>query len=196
LIDDRDFVSSLYFAFTLNLNELYKNMLPDDIIVSYKGAPSQSLLDSLLSIADEKLTAIEPQSNLKKKVYHILIEALQNLYHHLDTKALAPDKEADTILFILARQEGGGYIIITGNYLPTAEVSKLRSHIDKINSASKEEIKQLYRAQLHAGEVSEKGGAGLGIIDIARRSGQKLDYSFEEGLCGNSFFSLKIKISA
>jgi hypothetical protein len=171
-------------------------MLPDDIIVSYKGVPSQSLFDSLLSIADDKLSVIETQGKLKKKVYHILIEVLQNVYHHLNVEALAQIDDTDSIIFVLARDEQGAYVITTGNYIPSQDVPKLKGHIDTVNNASKDEVKQLYRDQLHGGEVSDKGGAGLGIIDIARRSGEKLDYSFEDCQNGSSFFSLKVKVSA
>ena len=43
--------------------------------------------------------------------------------------------------------------------------------------------------------MSEKGGGGLGMIDIARKSGQKLDYEFLPIDDVFAFFTLTIKIS-
>ena len=43
--------------------------------------------------------------------------------------------------------------------------------------------------------ISDKGGAGLGFIDIARKTGSPLEYHFEPLDDKNSFFLLKTSIS-
>ena len=43
--------------------------------------------------------------------------------------------------------------------------------------------------------MSAKGGGGLGMIDISRKSGQKLDYNFMSVDESCSFFTLNIKIT-
>ena len=43
--------------------------------------------------------------------------------------------------------------------------------------------------------MSKKGGGGLGLIDIARRSGEKLQYKIREIDKDYSFFTLTVKIS-
>jgi len=179
----------------LNLNDYYREMLEGEVIVSYKGAPSQPLFDGILSVADERLAALEQKSKIRKKVYHIMIEALQNVYHHTQGEGVQKSESPETVLFVLSKHTTG-YEISTGNYIPTSLVATLQAHIERINRSSADEIKQLYREQLHGGEVSVKGGAGLGIIDIARRSGEKLVYAFEDTGEDNSFFSLKVKVSA
>ncbi|TAF32773.1 MAG: hypothetical protein EAZ57_07530 [Cytophagales bacterium] len=168
-------------------------MQPDDIIVSYKGAPSSGFLDDLLSVADDKLSVLESQSKLRKKVYHILVEVLQNIHHHYDN-TLAQSEAP--IICVLTRHTDGTYYIHTGNFVRSEDVSTLKSQIDTVNSLNPEQIKDLYRKTLDNGEMSAKGGAGLGIIDIARRSGQPLDYEFQDYDNGSSFFNLKVKISA
>jgi len=52
----------------------------------------------------------------------------------------------------------------------------------------------LYKQVLTNGQVSDKGGGGLGIIDIAKKSGEKLDYGFMPVDDFNSFFSLNVSI--
>jgi hypothetical protein len=47
---------------------------------------------------------------------------------------------------------------------------------------------------LNNGELSEKGGGGLGLIDIAKKSRNKLQYSFREIDEDYSFFTLTVKI--
>ena len=64
-----------------------------------------------------------------------------------------------------------------------------------INKLSKEELKEYYKAVLNNGEMSMKGGGGLGMIDIARKTGEKLNFNFSPVDDKFSFFSLNIKIS-
>ena len=57
-------------------------------------------------------------------------------------------------------------------------------------------LKQLYKEIIKGTEISDKGGAGLGFVDMARKSGNGLEYSFEKLDSEYSFFSLKSTISA
>jgi hypothetical protein len=88
-----------------------------------------------------------------------------------------------------------GYKIITGNYILNENVSGLKKRIDEINALTKEELKEYYKQVLTNGEMSLKGGGGLGIIDIARKSGEKLEYEFLPITDNISFFILNIKIN-
>ncbi len=54
---------------------------------------------------------------------------------------------------------------------------------------SREEKKDYYKSILNNGEYSSKGGGGLGIIDIARRSSEKLEYGFVPVDEQNAFFT-------
>ncbi|MFI5150698.1 MAG: DUF6272 family protein, partial [Bacteroidia bacterium] len=87
------------------------------------------------------------------------------------------------------------YNIITGNYIKSRNVSGLKNRLDEINKLSKEELKDYYKMVLNNGEMSDKGGGGLGMIDIARKTGEKLNYNFMPVDDSYSFFSLNIKIS-
>jgi len=49
----------------------------------------------------------------------------------------------------------------------------------------------LYKQQIKEGKLSEKGGAGLGFIDIAKKSGNKIEYQFKE-LTDDRFFFIVI----
>ena len=87
-----------------------------------------------------------------------------------------------------------GYSIITGNFVEGNEVNQLQNRLEEINSMNKDEIKELYKSVLANGEMSEKGGGGLGMIDIARKSGEKLDFGFIPFGENKSFFSLNVKV--
>jgi hypothetical protein len=90
---------------------------------------------------------------------------------------------------------GSEYNIITGNYILNKNVIPLRDKLNRINVMSKDELKEYYKEILNNDEFSDKGGGGLGMIDIARKSGQKLNFNFIEVDNQYSFFSLSIKIA-
>jgi hypothetical protein len=66
--------------------------------------------------------------------------------------------------------------------------------LEEVNNLSPDELKEYYRQSLSETEFTEKGGAGLGIIEMARKSGHKLKYEFTKINNEYSFFSLTITI--
>ena len=121
-----------------------------------------------------------------------LVECLQNVYHHRDQ---GESFEGGNSAILMLGKKDDDYFIVTGNMIFSKNVDGLNSRLDKLNNLSKEELKLAYQDVLANKGFSEKGGAGLGFIDILRKSGQKLDYRFQDINDEFSFFSLKVKIS-
>lgn len=147
---------------------------------------------------ESKLTYMDEAPRTKKKVFNVLVECLQNLYHHIDIDDTESTRnsgliEAKSALFMIARQDESFYIK-TGNYLEKKDAVSLQQRLDSINGMSKEELKSYYQEVLSDGTVSSKGTAGLGMIDIARKSGNKLEYEFVEVNDDIRFFCLNVKI--
>lgn len=168
-------------------------MQSDGIIMSYKGAASGDLLSSIIDIAQSRLADIESRSVVKKKVFSVLVEILQNIYHHFEDANSSNLKDDDSVIFILAKTQDK-YYITTGNYIRAEDVETLKKRIDSINALSADQLKEEYRKTLNSGTMSEKGGAGLGIMDIARKSGNKLEYEFKSRNEKYTFFSLTVRI--
>lgn len=177
-----------------NIFSIYQSMEESGIILSFKGDVTSDLLTSVLQIMENKMDSIQEEPKIKKKVYHVLVECLQNLYHHMDEIPSHINGKDRSAIFMIGKTEEG-YSIITGNYILNENVSGLKKRIDEINSLTKDELKEYYKQVLNNGEMSLKGGGGLGIIDIARKSGEKLTYEFLPLSNNVSFFILKIKIN-
>lgn len=178
----------------IDIYEYYQNMQSKNIVLAYKGNVSEEIFNSLLQMAESKLGKIELSSKLRKKVFNILVEILQNIFHHFDGNDV-DNQELLSILFLLSKNESE-YQIITGNHILLSKVDDLKAKIDAINALTETELKSVYRNTLYKGGISDKGGAGLGILDIARRSGEKIKYNFKKVNDNYSFFSLEVKISA
>lgn len=178
---------------SFDIYSFYKKMEQNDVMLSFKGDVTSGMLDSMLYIMESKLDDLGEPSKIKKKVYNILVECLQNLYHHRD-EMKRPGKEEESAAVFMIGKTTDSYNIITGNYIKNSRIDKLKQRIDQVNALDKDGLKQLYKDVLNNPERSEKGGGGLGIIDIARKSGRELGYDFMKVDDNYSFFSLYIKI--
>ena len=174
--------------------EYYTMMNEDNIMLAFKGGVTSDLLTSLLQVAENKLDKVETKPKVKKKIFNILVECFQNVYHHLDRPGDIEDATQSAILMV--GKESDDYVIMTGNHIEKDKVQVLKNKIDMVNGMSADELKAKYREVLNNEQITDKGGAGLGIIDIARRSGEKLDYEFKDMDGDHSYFSLKVKVSA
>jgi len=176
--------------------KLFHQMEEDDIILSFKGAITKELLSSIYDIMEGRLDRMSIEPQRKKKFYHILVESLQNIFHHMeglnDIDEGSKEKEA---MFMVGYSPAKGYRILTGNFIRTVEVQALEQKLEKINAMSAEELKEYYREKLSTTELSERGGAGLGFIDMARKSGQKLEYNFQPVKDGIQFFTFSVAIN-
>lgn len=86
------------------------------------------------------------------------------------------------------------YNIITGNVIKNEKVESLRNSLEHVNSLDKEGLSTLFKQQIKEGRISEKGGAGLGFIDIAKKTGNKIEYQFKELNSEVSFFIITTTI--
>ena len=154
------------------LKDLNKYVLvaDDAILLEYEGPVDKKvLLDTLPKIEgilDER--GIEKQK--KRKIVNIVIETLQNLQLH---SFPIENQDYDIHpLFILSIKDDELSIVI-GNLIHTDERPVLEDKLRKINSLNEEEVKFLYGVIMKQTVVkfSTKGGAGLGLIDMKKKSG-------------------------
>jgi len=174
--------------------DFYSEMREKKVVLCYKGHISDEFLHSILRLAEYKLERIEFQLKLKKKVFNILVELLQNLYHHVEDLE-SDDPEYYSVAFLL-KKEDSGYRIFTGNHLKNSEAKDLKERLDAINSMEGEELREFYREKLDMGKFTKKGGAGLGILDVVRKSHAKINYEFKQVDNQVAFLSLLVNIDS
>lgn len=172
-----------------NLNHILD---PADILLIYEGKFNSQTTKSVLLLAERNIDSIAEDPVIKRKVFNILVECLQNVVKH--GEELENSEPGGTVPILMIGREQVQYIIITGNAMLTKNVADLKSRIDEINKLDKNGQKQLYKQIMRNNSMSEKGGAGLGLVDMARKSGEKLSYHFRNLNHKLSFFSIKTAI--
>ena len=180
----------------LDVYELYNRMQNSNIMLSFKGDITSELMTSILQIMEGRLDNLNEAPKVRKKVYNVMVECLQNLYHHNDALPVNMGEIEDedrSAIFMIGLGENG-YDITSGNYIQVERVPDLEEKLKKINSLEAEDLKEFYKEVLNSEERSAKGGGGLGMIDIARKTNRKLDYDFIAINDEFSFFSLNVTI--
>jgi hypothetical protein len=181
---------------SFNIENNLTDQTNGDVILHYKGNIDSDVINHVLDTVEDKMVEINEQSKLRKKVYNVLVESLQNLYHHVDkVPDDFEDQTSERYGLLIVNKVKDGYKIITGNFVGADKIEKLEEKIKRINRSSHEEIKELYKFILNHQKISAKGGGGLGLVDIARKTGNKLEYSFQEYNNKHSFFYLKILVN-
>jgi hypothetical protein len=181
---------------SFNIENYLSDQTAGDTILLYKGNVDSDVINHVLDTVEDKMVQVNEQSKLRKKVYNVLVESLQNLYHHVDkVPEDFEDQTAERYGFLVVRKVEGGYKIVTGNFVQAENIEKLEEKIKRINRSSHEEIKELYKFILNHQRISAKGGGGLGLVDIARKTGNKLEYAFKEYNEKYSFFYLDILVN-
>ena len=167
-----------------------------DVLLAYKGSITTELITNVLEVIESKLDDINTASAVKKRVYNVLVETLQNLFHHIEAlpEDIRDDFDARFGVLVVSK-ETDAYRISTGNFIRTERAQQLKDKIDKINSLSRDELKDMYKFVLNHQKLSARGGGGLGLIDIAKKTGNRLEYNFQEFNSEFSFFHLNTFIS-
>lgn len=176
----------------------YNEVGSGDVIVRHKGAISAELITNVLDKVESELDSRGEKSKIKKKVYNVMVESLQNLFHHTENSPENNnwgDNEKKFAIFVLKKETENDYSLTSGNYVIEKRVKFLKDRLDQINYLTADELKILYQLILNNDEYSDKGGGGLGLVDIAKRTEKRYDYSFYNQNNGLYFFCLKILIT-
>ena len=170
-------------------------MMSQKLILVYDGDFTQETTKSILSMAERNLDSSGEDSGIKRKVFNVMVEALQNIVKHSSEQgSQAGSLISKSAIFMISKNDKR-YCILTGNPIPKANVAKLTKNLDELNGKDKEGLKEMYKDIIKNTQISEKGGAGLGFVDMARKSGEKLEFTFDNMDSEYDFFCLSVNIS-
>jgi hypothetical protein len=145
----------------------------------------------VVSFAETRLSEEEVGSGVRKKVFSILVEILENVARY------SPGKEAEkTFGMPLAMLKWAGkiYSLTTGNLILTSDVKSLKSLLDEINRSNRDELTNLLKRSLSDQTLDSDSTGNMGLIEIARKSGAKLEYEFERINDSYSYYTITVQV--
>jgi Family of unknown function (DUF6272) len=147
-------------------------MMKERLMFVYRGVVTNENSVPLLMLLEKEMENSEFGFVGRKRLFMFVLESLQNVSRHSNKSQHA------NMSLVVYSKTGNGYTVTTGNVLPIISINELKQKLDEINNLKAKEIRSVYRQMLDAAEFSNKGGAGLGLIEMAKKTGNKLDYDF------------------
>jgi hypothetical protein len=171
------------------VKKIHDRMNEHQYMLCYRGSFSHDMIKSILSITEKKMNAEETETSVKKKVFNVMMECLQNI-----CKGDEYSKLVSNALFMLGKNNTE-YIIYSGNVIDNERAEMLKEKLKSLNGLNREELKAMYMTLISTASHIDNIGIALGLIDIAKKTGNKIDFSFKPIDDKYSFFSLNTAIS-
>lgn len=165
-------------------------------ILSYQGPLQFSTIAWLLS--EFKMAAHDHSLSYRayKKMISIMIEALENVFRYCEDISRRNGAPCECTATFQINAVDHGLEMITRNPINKMDVAPLRERIDHVNRHKGEGLKQLFRDTITNGQFTASGGAGLGFIEMAKASGSRLQYQFEDLSEECVLYTLKVALKA
>lgn len=170
-----------------DLYEFYQELEHDNLSFIFNGDVSDEVTESIIRLTEHNVNNIEELTKMKKKVSFIMVECFQNLVRH-------GSGDNDGSVFSTRIIDDANYVSSV-NKIPVEEIQLLQGKLEQINSLEKDRLKALYLEVLTKEGLSDKGGAGIGLIQLARKTGSSVDFDFEEVNDQLSNFYMSLKLS-
>jgi hypothetical protein len=147
-------------------------MMKERLMFAYRGVVTNENSIPLLTLLEKEMEDSEFGFVGRKRLFMFVLESLQNVQRHG-----TGDSYADMSMVVYSKSDNG-YTVTTGNVVRSADAITLKEKLEQINRLDPKALRELYRQMLNISELSIKGGAGLGLIEMAKTTGNKLDYDF------------------
>lgn len=157
---------------------LFEYLRDEKICLSYLGSFDDSITDKLTGISEYYMENSNRLGKLKNKVSFLIAESFQNVVRHGNEHKFVKGQIKNHRDFFQINAFDDRVVLSSSNLIAHAHTTDLEKSIKRVNSLSEDELKQLYNDVLENQGFSDKGGAGLGLIEMARKSGLPLKYYF------------------
>jgi hypothetical protein len=168
---------------------IYDRMVSHQFVVSIMGTFDQELLLSLINITDKKLTGLEVQGSIKKKIFHFMVECSQNLL-----KGEKTGINSHNNIFLIG-QDGDDYSVYLGSALPKAELAPVLKAIAEVNTIEAGGIKKKYYEELTSADLVDQNFILLSMLSISKKTKKKIDFDLIDINEDTAFLAFKMTMT-
>jgi hypothetical protein len=143
----------------------------NNTLLSHYGNITPEYIDGVI----QSVNTFDEKPALIRKISFLIVESLQNVVHHSDK-----DLNGDTKSYFELIKNEDSYTIKTGNLISKEKTEELEKRMNCVLSSTDEEIKEKILNRLQNSEFSEKGGAGIGLLSIKRKTNNQYHYHTEK----------------
>jgi len=177
----------------MNLLDLQKILQKYGALISFSGRFTQAVIEELGDAVKKYLETEAISQNDTYNVFSVFIEQTQNIKNYSSQRSGLPmgDKIANSGIITIGKSEDG-YFVSSGNVIENKDIPILIARLNEIAMQDKAGLKKLYKEQMKKPIPPDSTGAGLGLIDMARRAKRPLSHSIVSLDDQISFFTLKV----
>jgi Family of unknown function (DUF6272) len=147
----------------------------EGVMICFNGAFVHSIIEEIGNALRRYLEDNEEKKGAALDVFSVYIEQAQNVRNYLARKSFADVSHSNAIIVI--GRKGERYVVSSGNIVDRDDVPDLSTRLDSLVRLDAEGLRRLFKERLR-GQAPPQGGAGIGLIEIARRSSETLQYAF------------------
>ncbi len=151
----------------------------NDLILRFSGNIRYDTIGNLIHELKEKVFVLGLKTTLYKKILLVMIESLENMMKYTAHISGRDNQSKLHHPSFSIRKTNGKFMIHCSNLIENKDIQPLEEKLNFLNSLDVLGLKELYKSTITNGQFSHKGGAGLGLIEIAKVSSEKLQYVFE-----------------
>jgi len=164
-------------------------------VINYKGLINRGVVDNILHELKTKLKILDLEVLTRKRIYSSAVECLDNIYRHSELNNNQTKISVNNPPYFSVERNNKGFTIETGNLVTNQERKKLKKKLDELNELETDGVNDLYKETImKSAGLTDKGGAGLGLIVIAKTTPRELNYDFKPVTKNYSYFTLKVRI--
>ncbi|MEG6585129.1 SiaB family protein kinase [Dendrosporobacter sp. 1207_IL3150] len=177
------------------LLDLQRGMREHGVLISFSGRFSQGIIEELGNAVRIYMENDQKPKNAIHNVFAIFIEQTQNIKNYCVSKQNYPSSEiiANSGIVTIGKNDEY-YFICSGNVIENGDVALLAERIAGISGLDKDALKKLYKEKIRQEVAPDAVGAGIGLIDMARKATQPLEYSVIKLDDSYSYFTLKVVV--
>lgn len=161
------------------------------VLLSFYGFLSQELLVEIGCTLRFRMEIENIPPTKITKIFAMFIEQTQNMVHYSAEKISNIDGGLGNGIVIIGHRDGH-YYVLCGNKIDINNIVLLTEKLSVLCDMNKDELKSYYKEQRRKRPLAK--GAGLGFIELARKSTKPIDFNFQPVDEQFSFFSLKTYI--
>ncbi|MFH1033459.1 MAG: SiaB family protein kinase [Pseudomonadota bacterium] len=177
----------------MDLFDLFNRLRGEGILFCFSGPTSQGILEGLGDALKQKMEREAAGSEMIRRVFAVFVEQMQNVINYSAERVAGPpeaDGEMREGVVVVGRQ-GESCFVLVGNYVDQEEGRRLAEQVEMLQGMDKEQMKAHYKEQRRKQPPAGSKGAGLGIIETARKASRPLELDIKETGQGRVFFTLK-----
>ncbi|RXT06458.1 SiaB family protein kinase [Ammoniphilus sp. CFH 90114] len=175
-----------------NLLDIQNRLRENGLLISFSGRFSQAIIEELGEAVKKYLELEQSPANNIHNIFSIFIEQTQNIKNYCESKDNTEGyhKISNSCIVTIGKVEELNYIC-SGNLIASEDIPILVEKLDHILRLDKVELKKLYKEVLRREMAPGSKGAGMGLIDMARKATVPLEYSITRLDNDYSFLTIK-----